>query len=115
MMPGNTKIQYDILLVFRRKDLCEAKQNVECSKKRSKYYATLWGGGGGVKCSVLNMNAMLCSHYSIHVFYALLSLYSIHVYYALLSLYSIHVYYALLSLYSIHFYYATLYPPNAKV
>ena len=29
---------------------------------------------GGVKHSVLNMNAMLCSHYSIHVYYALLSL-----------------------------------------
>ena len=40
------------LLVFRRKDLCEAKQNVECSKKRSKYFALLmrdsaFGGGGG--------------------------------------------------------------------
>ena len=66
------------------------------------------GGVGGIKCSILNMNAMLCSHYSIHVYYALLSLYSIHVYYALLSLYSIHVYYALLSLYSIHVYYALL-------
>ena len=32
------------------------------------------GVGGGVKHSVLNMNAMLCSHYSIHVYYALLSL-----------------------------------------
>ena len=29
------------LLVFRRKDLCEAKPNVECSKKCSKYYAQL--------------------------------------------------------------------------
>ena len=42
------------LLVFRRKDLCEAKQNVECSKKRSKYYTLLMhdyasGGGGGGK------------------------------------------------------------------
>ena len=33
----------------------------------------------GVKRSILNMNAMLCFHYSIHVYYALLSLYSIHV------------------------------------
>ena len=46
-------------LVFRRKDLCEAKPNVECLKKCSKYYAEVmhdWdyamlgggrGGGGG--------------------------------------------------------------------
>ena len=50
---GNQFLEF---LVFRRKDLCEAKQNVECSKKRSKYYAMLWGGG--VKHSVLNINAI---------------------------------------------------------
>ena len=46
-------VQKLMLLVFRRKDLREAKQNVECSKKRSKYYALLMRdyafGGGGVK------------------------------------------------------------------
>ena len=38
------------LLVFQRKDLCEAKQNVECLKKHSKYYALLmrdYAFGGG--------------------------------------------------------------------
>ena len=34
----------------------------------------LFDGRGGVKHSVLNMNAMLYSHYSMNVYYALLSL-----------------------------------------
>ena len=51
-----------ILLVFRRKDLCEAKHDLGVRKMCSKtmlcpHYATLWGGGQ-VKCSVVNMNAI---------------------------------------------------------
>ena len=63
-------------LVFRRKDLCEAKQNVECSKKRSKYYALLMcdyafrGGQGGLKYSVLNMNAIVRAKCSKHECYS---------------------------------------------
>ena len=67
-------------LVFRRKDLCEAKHDLRVRKMCSKstlcsHYATLWGGG--VKCSVLIMFSyallslccrvkctMLCSHYA---------------------------------------------------
>ena len=45
------------LLVFRRKDLCEAKPNVECSKNAQKLCFTLKQKGGGVRVnrSVLNM------------------------------------------------------------
>ena len=42
-----------LFLVFRRKDHCEAKKNVECSKKHSKLCFTLkrsmLGEGGGGK------------------------------------------------------------------
>ena len=49
---------FDYLLVFRRKDLCEAKHDLGVRKMCSK--STLYPlcyafGGGGVKRSVLNM------------------------------------------------------------
>ena len=59
--PGGNIFPLVFFIGLSKKDLCEAKQNVECSKKHSKYYV-LWGEG--VNHSILNMNAMLCSHYS---------------------------------------------------
>ena len=49
-----------IWLVFQRKELCEAKHDLRVRKMCSKsmlysHYATLSGGGGVIKHSVLNM------------------------------------------------------------
>ena len=48
-------------LVFRRKDLCEAKHDLGVRKNVLKNYALLslhYAVGGGIKHSVLNMNAI---------------------------------------------------------
>ena len=53
-VPAHASLQSRInSLVFRRKDLCEAKHDLGVRKMCSKtmlcsHYATLWGGGGGV-------------------------------------------------------------------
>ena len=52
------------LLISRLKGLSSVTDRLRYTVL-SLHYA--FGGGGEVKRNILNMNAMLCSHYSIHV------------------------------------------------
>ena len=61
-------------LPIKRSFECDRPTMLHCALTTLHFRGGGEGGvGGGVKCSVLNMNAMLCSHYS-NVYYALLSL-----------------------------------------
>ena len=64
------RVDCTVLLVFRRKDLCEAKHDLGVRKicPKSTLYPlcyAFWGGQGLLKHSVVNMNAIVRAKHSI--------------------------------------------------